>query len=94
MWTFNLPGLAERREDIAPNLEYELERYASAEDTRVTFNKEARARYLAFATGPAASWNGNFRDLSASITRMATLSRDGRIDTDTVEAEIARLRGF
>ena len=91
LWTFNLPGLAERREDIEPNLEYELERYASAEDTRVTFNKEARARYLAFATGPAASWNGNFRDLSASITRMATLSPDGRIDTATVEAEIARL---
>ena len=91
LWTFNLPGLAERREDIEPNLEYELERYASAEDTRVTFNKEARARYLAFATSPRASWNGNFRDLSASITRMATLSPDGRIDTATVDAEIARL---
>lgn len=91
LWTFNLPGLAERREDIEPNLEYELERYASAEDTRVTFNKEARERYLVFAAGPAASWNGNFRDLSASITRMATLSPDGRIDTATVEAEIARL---
>ena len=91
LWTFNLPGLAERREDIEPNLEYELERYASAEDTRVTFNKEARARYLAFATSSRASWNGNFRDLSASITRMATLSPDGRIDTPTVEAEISRL---
>ena len=91
LWTFNLLGLAERREDIEPNLEYELERYATAEDTRVTFNKEARARYLAFATSPRASWNGNFRDLSASITRMATLSPDGRIDTLTVEAEIARL---
>ena len=91
LWTFNLPGLAERREDIEPNLEYELERYASAEGTRVTFNKEARARYLGFATSPRAVWNGNFRDLSASITRMATLSPDGRIDTPTVEAEIARL---
>ncbi|MHA7819914.1 MAG: RNA repair transcriptional activator RtcR [Erythrobacter sp.] len=94
LWTFNLPGLAERREDIEPNLEYELERYALAEDTRVTFNKEARARYLAFATSPHASWNGNFRDLSASITRMATLSPDGRIDTPTVEAEIARLESL
>ena len=91
LWTFRLPGLAERREDIEPNLEYELERYALAEDTRVTFNKEARARYLAFATDPKASWKGNFRDLSASITRMATLSPDGRIDRPTVEAEVARL---
>ena len=91
LWTFNLPGLAERREDIEPNLEYELERYASIEDTRVTLNKDAKTRYLTFATDPAASWNGNFRDLSASITRMATLSPDGRIDTPTVEAEIARL---
>ncbi|MBH5323185.1 RNA repair transcriptional activator RtcR [Aurantiacibacter sediminis] len=94
LWTFSLPGLAERREDIEPNLDYELERFALAEDTRVTFNKEARASYLAFATAPHASWNGNFRDLSASITRMATLSPDGRIDTATVEAEIDRLRAL
>lgn len=35
---------------------------------------------------------GNFRDLSASITRMATLAPSGRIDRSTVEQEIARLR--
>lgn len=91
LWTFNLPGLAQRREDIEPNLDYELERFAKIEDLRVTFNKEARQRYLAFATSTAASWNGNFRDLSASITRMATLSPDGRIDKAAVKAEIARL---
>ena len=28
LWSFELPGLAERREDIEPNLEYELNRYA------------------------------------------------------------------
>ena len=91
LWTFALPGLAERREDIEPNLDYELERFAKAEDLRVTFNTEARCGYLAFATSNAATWNGNFRDLSASITRMATLSPDGRIDAATVTAEIARL---
>ena len=36
-------------------------------------------------------WKGNFRDLCASITRNATLSPDGRIDTPIVEAELARL---
>lgn len=91
LWTFTLPGLADRREDIAPNIEYELERFASAEDTRVTFNKEAYRRYLDFAINPAARWAGNFRDLSASITRMGTLSPDGRIDVTTVEAEVERL---
>jgi transcriptional regulatory protein RtcR len=91
LWTFTLPGLAERREDIEPNLDFELDRFAQVEGTRVTFNKEARARYLAFATGPQARWAGNFRDLAASVTRMATLSPGGRIDTDAVALETARL---
>ena len=92
LWTFRLPSLAERPEDIEPNLDYEMERFAAAQDLRVTFNKEAREAYLAFATSPAAAWRGNFRDLSASVTRMATLAPAGRIDRATVEQEIARLR--
>jgi transcriptional regulatory protein RtcR len=91
LWTFALPGLAERREDIEPNLDYELDRFAEREGQRVTFNREARERYLAFATAPGALWQGNFRDLAASVTRMATLSPKGRIDGDAVAAEIARL---
>ena len=92
LWTFALPGLAERREDIAPNLDYELDRFAEREGDRITFNKEARERYLAFATEPDARWTGNFRDLAASVTRMATFSPKGRIDLPTVNAEIARLK--
>ena len=91
LWTFTLPGLADRREDIEPNLDFELDRFAQVEGTRVTFNKEARARYLAFATGPQARWAGNFRDLAASVTRMATLSPGGRIDAEGVALETARL---
>src|SRR6218665_1726198 len=91
LWTFRLPGLAERREDIAPNLDYELDRFAEREGDRVSFNKEARERYLAFAMSPEARWPANFRDLAASVTRMATLSPRGRIDVDCVESEIARL---
>ncbi|XUU60560.1 RNA repair transcriptional activator RtcR [Erythrobacter sp. HA6-11] len=91
LWTFALPSLAERREDIAPNLDYELERYAEREGSRVTFNKEAWERYLAFAESPSATWQGNFRDLAASITRMATLSPSGRIDSDAVALETERL---
>lgn len=92
LWTFTLPGLADRREDIAPNLDYELDRFAEREGERASFNKEARQRYLAFATSPDARWPGNFRDLAASVTRMATLSPKGRIDLECVEAEIVRLK--
>lgn len=92
LWTFQLPGLAERREDIEPNLDYELDRFAEREGDRASFNMEARQRYLAFATGPDAPWPGNFRDLAASVTRMATLSPKGRIDFDCVDAEINRLK--
>lgn len=91
LWTFSLPGLADRREDIAPNLDYELERFAQREGARVTFNKEARARYLAFAESPSSRWQGNFRDLAASVTRMATLCPTGRIDSAAVDFETARL---
>jgi len=92
IWSFHLPGLAERREDIEPNLDYELERYARNENRRVTFNKEARARYLAFAMSDEAPWLGNFRDLGASVTRMATLAPASRINVDCVDDEIGRLR--
>jgi hypothetical protein len=40
LWTFQLPGLAQRPEDIQPNLNYELDRFAERHNTRVTFNKE------------------------------------------------------
>lgn len=92
IWSFHLPGLAERMEDIEPNLDYELERYARGENRRVTFNKEAREIYLAFATSGDAPWSGNFRDLGASVTRMATLAPAGRINRACVDEEIGRLR--
>lgn len=92
LWTFALPSLKDRREDIEPNIAYELARHARNSGDAVTFNKEARARYLEFATSPAAAWSANFRDLAASITRMATLAPSGRINEDLVDDEIERLR--
>ncbi|MDQ3281563.1 MAG: RNA repair transcriptional activator RtcR [Acidobacteriota bacterium] len=93
LWTFVLPGLAERVEDIEPNLEFELEQFASRNGTSVRFNREARERFVRFATSPEASWSGNFRDLNGAVVRMATLARGGRITTELVDEEIARLRG-
>jgi transcriptional regulatory protein RtcR len=91
LWTFALPSLRDRKEDIEPNLEFELRRFTEREGRKATFNREARERYLRFATAPEAFWSANFRDLSASVTRMATLAPDGRINEATVAAEIARL---
>ncbi len=92
LWTFTLPGLAERREDIPVNVEYELERYARLNHRRVQFNKEARERFLKFARDRDATWTANFRDLNAAVTRLATLAPKGRITEDCVEAEIGRLK--
>jgi transcriptional regulatory protein RtcR len=92
VWTYRLPGLAERVEDIEPNLDFELERHARQTHQRVTFNKEARDTYLKFAAAGDAAWSGNFRDLGASVMRMATLAVGGRIQKGLVDEEIARLR--
>jgi transcriptional regulatory protein RtcR len=92
LWTFQLPGLAQRPEDIQPNLDYELDRFAERHNTRVTFNKEARNRFLSFAVSTEARWTANFRDLIGAVTRMATLSQGGRITRDNVEEEISRLK--
>jgi transcriptional regulatory protein RtcR len=92
LWTFTLPSLSQRREDIAPNLDYEMRRYADSHGREVSFNKEARQQFLAFAEAPDTPWSGNFRDLNAAVTRMATLAPRGRIRIEEVEEEIARLR--
>jgi len=93
LWTFVLPGLATRREDIEPNLDFELEQFARKSGANVRFNREARERFLKFATSPAATWPGNFRDLNGALVRMATLAQGGRITTEIVDEEIERLRG-
>lgn len=90
LWTFELPPLRERTEDLEPNLDFEL---ALAEKTlghRVAFNKEGRQAFLGFASG--APWPGNFRDFHAAIERMATLAGGQRISKKGVEEEVERLR--
>ncbi|MCL7421004.1 MAG: RNA repair transcriptional activator RtcR [Methylobacter sp.] len=92
LWSYELPSLKQRLEDLEANIDYELEKYSQKANTLIGFNKQARDRYLRFAKSPEAIWNSNFRDLNASITRMATLSDGGRITPETVEDEIRRLR--
>ncbi|MFZ2656626.1 MAG: RNA repair transcriptional activator RtcR [Victivallales bacterium] len=92
LWTFRLPGLRERAEDIEPNLDFELDSFAKRSGRRVTFNKEARKRFLDFALSGEAAWEANFRDLNSSVVRMATLAPGGRITTEIVDDEISRLQ--
>ena len=92
LWNFQLPSLRMRLEDLEPNLDYELAVFEQQAGRRVTFNKESRTKYLEFACSPSGRWNANFRDLSASVTRMATLARGGRITADLVSEEISRLK--
>ena len=91
LWTFTLPGLAERREDIEPNVAFELARFAEQNGRQVRFNREALDRFLSFAKSDVASWSANFRDLNAAMIRMATLSDSGRITRDVVDEEVERL---
>ncbi len=92
IWHYTLPALAERREDIEPNIAHQLA-LASQELGRATrFNKEAQALYLQFALSEQALWRGNFRDLSSSMMRLATLAPQGRISVELVQAEIERLK--
>jgi len=92
LWTYELPGLAERREDIEPNIDYLLGEFGAEHGQMVRFNKEARDRYMRFAMSPDARWTGNFRDLSASVMRMATLAEAGRVTSDIVDGETLRLK--
>lgn len=91
LWTYELPPLAQRPEDIEPNIDYFLTLQASELGRKISFNKQARDKYLRFAASPAAKWQGNFRDLGASILRLATLAEGGRISDSLVDKEIERL---
>src|SRR5690606_20735460 len=91
LWSFTLPGLKQRPEDLEPNLDYELERWRSLHANRVTLTKEARRRFLGFARSPRAQWLGNFLDFGAAVERMATSATGGRIAVEDVRAEVARL---
>jgi transcriptional regulatory protein RtcR len=92
LWTFRLPSLRERIEDVEPNLDYELEQYAHTTGQHITLSKEAREKLLSFSTLPESLWSGNFRDLNGAVRRLATLSRGGRITTELVDEEINRLK--
>jgi len=92
LWHHQLPSLKDRREDIEPNLDYELQQVEIKEGHKVSFNKAARQAFLRFALSGEATWHGNFRDLNAAVQRMTTLADGGRINEQNVQDEIDRLK--
>ncbi len=92
LWTFHLPGLSQRPEDIGPNLDHELEMAGQRLGRRISLAKDLRSDFLEFARSADARWTANFRDLNAAVTRMSTLAPGGRITRTVLDAELARLR--
>ena len=90
-WTFFLPSLKDRLEDLPANIDYELARLGSEQQQHYRFTPEARQRYEAFAMSADATWQGNFRDLTASMIRLTTLAESKVIRNDDAQAEIERL---
>ena len=90
-WTFFLPSLKDRLEDLSANIDYELARLGSEQQQQYRFESSARQLYEDFATSSDATWQGNFRDLTASMIRLTTLADSKVIRRIDVEAEIARL---
>jgi len=92
LWSFDLPGLRNRPEDIEPNLDRELDIYARKPDKRVRMSRDARAKFLRFATSPEAKWTANFRDLRGMVTRMATFAENGLITPSVLDAQIIDIK--
>ena len=90
-WTFFLPSLKDRLEDLPANIDYELARLGSEQQQQYRFTSEARALYENFAMSADATWQGNFRDLTASMIRLTTLAESKMIRVEDVQAEIERL---
>lgn len=91
-WTYRIPGLSERREDIEPNFNYELDLFRNQVNRGVVITDEARKLFMDYALAETTRWDGNFRELRNMVARMGTLAQDGEIRPSDVEREILRNR--
>jgi transcriptional regulatory protein RtcR len=91
LWTFRLPALRDRPEDMDANLRHELARAEKTLGIRVGFNADAADAWLRFAMAPTTLWPGNFRDFGGAVLRLCTLAPRGRITRAQVEDEISTL---
>jgi transcriptional regulatory protein RtcR len=89
LWTFRLPSIRERPEDLGAIVEFSVAEYNRRHKSQCSFKTEALDAYLDF--GRSAPWPGNFRSLVQSVKRMGFLAHGTAITTDIVRAEIERL---
>lgn len=92
MWEFFMPSLRDRPDDFEANLDYELKKCSTNAFTYIIITREAKEAYLDFALSRDAIWRYNFRDLHASVQRMAAHSEDGYISPEIVDREIGYLK--
>lgn len=93
VWPYRLPGLAERREDIDPNIDYELSLLNKENsNSPIAFTTEAREYFLRYALNEDTHWEGNFREFHKMFIRMgAYAQKEGnRITLEIVKKEIKR----
>lgn len=93
IWHFDLPSLAERREDIPANCQFALEnakKHTTTDFGDMTFDPDAEEKFINFCQDDKMTWDGNFREFNAMVWRMATLAKKGTIKVEDVEKEIKR----
>jgi transcriptional regulatory protein RtcR len=91
-WRFDVPSLVHRKEDIEPFVHHELQRVSATTGEKIRFPPDALQEYLQFALSSYATWPGNFRDLRASVARLATAAEKGVISLTSVKKEVKRLK--
>ena len=85
-WTYTIPGLANRKDDIAPNIKEELKRFENEYGRRVTLDGQPFEQFLNYVK--SIPLEGNFRELRRMIWHMATFADNGVINMDLVDMEI------
>lgn len=83
--SITIPPLRERRDDVAPLLEYALKRYSQENKRTIDFTKEAWNFLLRY------DYPGNVRELENIVQRSVILSRGTHIRTDDLPREIQNL---
>lgn len=91
---YRLPSLSESKEGIPSAINDALKDFCEKNKAGkiARFEVNAEKSYVDFASSDSAIWPGNFRELRASVRRMALFSTGGIITEDLVLQEIGRLQ--
>lgn len=91
LWVYEIPSLKERKEDIEPNLQFEIEKIQKEANKKFTFQIDAKRTFLNFAKN--AEWKANFRDLNGCLKRITTFANAQNcvINEKIINREIKRL---